>query len=475
MEDAAAWVPFMVSFMNETLHAGGGGVESGRASCSPAERALGLALLDAWSEWGYATRQEAFECAPLAFLGVIPISVLCWVRALRKYHAQPRAAFAAVAAGLALFFFETVRYRELLDFIGVPFPKQLGASSRAPARPPPSPARRRQHRGHPATCGRRGAHAAPHRLRAPGQARVALRRLRSPSHHSLSSAYEFNVFWWFGQYAPLVMVLTIAFQLAMLLCTAVGACLAPRFPAARRLHAAAFHPLALGSLLLLPSAAWHSGRVVPGAGDNLSGVAVLHAFAGQLAAATAAPDAPRYARLRPLLASTELVLLATSAEEAGLRGAKRYVAMHSAAHAALPTAVLVLEDTHDAAHVSVIAHEPSPGARHDPGLVRLALAAAARTGLAGVRAVSLPIGGTDAAAFSRAGVAAVALTAVDLSRLPPQYHTRLDQLRTVQPEALSKQLRLVLSMAEAVGRGEWEAAQAEAAAGASFAASEAEL
>ena len=37
------------------------------------------------------------------------------------------------------------------------------------------------------------------------------------------------------------------------------------------------------------------------------------------------------------------------------------------AHAALPTAVLVLEDTHDAAHVSVIAHEPSPGARHDPG------------------------------------------------------------------------------------------------------------
>ena len=92
-----------------------------------------------------------------------------------------------------------------------------------------------------------------------------------------------------------------------------------------------------------------------------------------------------------------------------------------------------------------------------------------------MRAVSLPIGGTDAAAFSRAGVAAVALTAVDLSRLPPQYHTRLDQLHTVQPEALSKQLRLVLSMAEAVGRGEWEAAQAEAAAGASVAASEAEL
>jgi Zn-dependent M28 family amino/carboxypeptidase len=245
----------------------------------------------------------------------------------------------------------------------------------------------------------------------------------------------------------------------MLLAAALAGSVGERWPAVAKLHRRAVTPLGVASLLLLPSVAWHSGRVSPGAGDNLSGVAVMHAFAGELAAARDARSAPQYAYLQPLLSSTEIVLLATSSEEAGLRGAKRYAAMHAAEHAALPTAVVCLEALYNASHLSVITSEPSPGVVHDAALVALALSASHAAILPTVRAVQLPIGGTDAAAFTRAGVAAVALTAVDLATMPPEYHTRLDMLSAVQPEALDAQLRLLAQLAAAVGRGDWEVAR----------------
>ena len=170
------------------------------------------------------------------------------------------------------------------------------------------------------------------------------------------------------------------------------------------------------------------------------------------------PRAHKYAYLQPLLASTEVVLLATSGEEAGLRGSKRFVAAHAAEHASLPTAVLALESTHDAQWLSVIDAEPWPGAVHDPALRSVVVAAARQAGLPALKTLTLPLGGTDGSAFTRGGVAAAVLNAVDARSLPPQYHTRRDVLASVQPEALRAQLALVLHTAAAVGRGEWERA-----------------
>ena len=469
MSHLAAWTPWMVQFMNETLLAGGDGVERGRASCSLAERELGEALSSAWAEWGFETRREAFSCAPLAFLGVIPVSILLWFRALRKYHSSPLAAAAAVGLGFALFVLETVRYREVVDGLGFPFPQQIGA------RPVPLPAAAQALTPlsginvvgtlHPAdgrTATRRLIVSAHQDRHVP-----ALRSRPSASLTPSRSAYEFNVFWWFGKAAPAVMAATIALQLLMLACALAGVCAAAS-PLAARLHASAFRPLAVASLLLLPSAVWHVGREVPGAGDNLSGVAVMHAFGAELAAAAAAArggaEPGVYAYLQPQLQSTEVVLLATSAEEAGLRGAKRFVETNLASLRALPTAVVVLEDTHERAELGVVAHELYPGAVHDRALVRLALSAARRAGLSQVKRLVLPLGGTDATAFTRAGLAALVLTATNLRSLPPQYHTRLDVLESVERGALEDQLRLVLEIAAEVGRGGLERERAAGAA-----------
>lgn len=280
---------------------------------------------------------------------------------------------------------------------------------------------------------------------------------------------EFNVFYLFGTAAPLVLAAAIGTGLLMLLSTVLA--LLPFAPATAM--AAALRPvLKLGTLAMLPCAFWHFGRPVPGAGDNLSGVAILGAFGGLVGEARApASGAGRSGRaglaeggwaaaLGPLADSTELLLLATSSEEAGLRGAKRFVARHAADLAALPTAVLVLEYTAHPQHLSVIAAETFPGAVHDASLVRLAQRAAATALNISLPTLRLPLGATDAAAFTAAGVAAVTLQGVDVGRLPREYHTRYDVLASVEPEALERQLALLLHCAAGIGRGDWAGAPA---------------
>jgi Zn-dependent M28 family amino/carboxypeptidase len=274
-----------------------------------------------------------------------------------------------------------------------------------------------------------------------------------------SSAFEFNLFWYFGPASPAVMAVVLTLMLLMPLATALHFVSGERV---KRIRSRLYNVLVIGSVVVFACAFWHTGRVVPGAGDDLSGIAVMHAFAGEVAAAVSAEgsaQAAKYAYLGPLLDTTEMVVLATSGEEAGLRGAKRYCAKHAAELAALPTGVLVLESTHDVEHISVIASEPWPGAYHDAGMVDLAVAAGVAAELPfPVRVVSLPLGGTDGVAFTRAGAAVAVLNAVDVSKLPPQYHTRLDTLDTVAPEALEAQLKVVLHTAAAFGRGEWRRA-----------------
>ena len=204
-------------------------------------------------------------------------------------------------------------------------------------------------------------------------------------------------------------------------------------------------------------------RRVPGAGDDLSGIAVLHAFGGAAAAARAAGGAGGLAgeSLRALLARTEVVLLATSGEEAGLRGAKRYVERHAASLAAVPTAAVVLESTHDEAFLSVIRAEAFTRAIHDASLCNAAAAEALRLNASRpLRSVVLPLGATDGSAFTAAGVATAVLQAVDVRTLPPEYHTRRDVLSSVRPQALQAQLARLLRRAAAVGRGEWDGAPA---------------
>ncbi|MCK5799843.1 MAG: M20/M25/M40 family metallo-hydrolase, partial [Deltaproteobacteria bacterium] len=181
-------------------------------------------------------------------------------------------------------------------------------------------------------------------------------------------------------------------------------------------------------------------RPVPGAMDDLAGVGILMGLGNVLA-----QDNP--------LATTEVVILATGAEEAGLRGADQWARAHREEIAKVPTNALVIDGVYDEKHLRVVRRELFTLVRHDPGLVELATRVAQDRGRK-MQVSVVPIGASDATVFSRAGIKSTLLMCQDISRLVPNYHTRNDVLEHVQPRSLTVVLQVVKDMLVALDRGE---------------------
>ena len=373
-----------------------------RESCGEAEGRLGELLRQRWGELGHSVRSESFHCHPRAFLGFIPITVGLYLGAAACYWAAPGLAVILAAAALLLVVFELLRQRELVDPL---FPEAEGRN--VVARIPP-----------PAEC---------------------RRRVIVSAHQD--SAYEFNLWYFLKSAAIPVMAVSLVAPVVPLLgglAQILGA----------SAETGLVHGLGVLSLALYPVVGlnlfFHTSSVVPGAMDDLAGIAVLDGVARALAASARDDEAA--------LAHTEVVLLATSAEEAGLRGARRFAETHGSELHSLPCHVLNVDGVYDERFLTVIERELALGVRHDPRLVALAERAASRRGWKLRRGI-IPFGGTDAAAFAWAGVSSVSLLCQDVSRLVPNYHTRLDTLERVRPDSLTVMLQLVLDMIEEIDAG----------------------
>lgn len=363
-----------------------------RPSCSPAERALGSALEARWSGFCDEVRAEPFRCAPHAFLGSVPLVAAAALVAAALLPRWPGLAAALAAIAVVVLVVQLVRVRELLDPL---FPQATGVNVVGVIRPT-------------------------------GEVR---QRVILSAHQD--SAWEFNVWWWFGRAGPVVNAVGLG---APLVTVVTGALLAAGVDASAGVTLAwVLAPLVA---VHLP---FHTFRPVPGAMDDLAGIVTISAAGRALAGAR--------------LDHTEVVLLACAAEECGLRGAKRYAAAHRAAHAAVPTIDVNVDGVYDERHLSVVTWEVSTGVRHDPALTALAGDVAGALGLP-IRRVAIPLGVTDATAFAQAGVRTVALLAQDTRTLVPNYHTRLDTLDRVRPEALAAVRDVVVGVVRAVdGQG----------------------
>jgi hypothetical protein len=247
------------------------------------------------------------------------------------------------------------------------------------------------------------------------------------------SAYEFLLWYWFKGAAIPIMILAFAAPAV----PAIGALAQLLLPLAE--HSPWTHVFGYLSIGLTPVVAlnlvFHSHRPVPGAMDDLAGVAVLDGLAAWLAAKR---------NERPL-EHTEVWLLATSAEEAGLRGAKRFALAHRHELAEVPTFGLFVDGVYDERHLTAVRREVTTGTRHSQRLVNLARSIAEQRGWVFHEGV-IPFGATDASAFRDSGIETVALLCQDTTRLVPNYHTRLDTLERVRPESLSVMLGLVSEM-----------------------------
>ncbi len=171
-------------------------------------------------------------------------------------------------------------------------------------------------------------------------------------------------------------------------------------------------------------------KSVPGASDNLSGCYV----------GMAAIKALDEAGIR--FENTEVRMICSGSEEAGLRGAKAYAKAHEQELKDIPTVVVALDTFRDLETMAVYDRDLSGTLQHDKGTKELIHDACANCGY-DVNYESIYIGGSDAAAFTQRGIPATGFAAMDPA--PPRYyHTRLDTPENLRPECIEVGIEIMI-------------------------------
>lgn len=172
---------------------------------------------------------------------------------------------------------------------------------------------------------------------------------------------------------------------------------------------------------------------VQGANDNLSGcmcAAAVMKFMGDN-------------NLR--FENTELVVLFSGGEEAGLRGAKAFAKAHLAECKEVETMFLAMDTFRDDEDMFVYSRDMSGITKHDKRCCNLARKAAEYAGRE-LKFSSIFCGASDAAATTQAGIPSASLAAMNPG--PPRYyHTRGDSWDNMNPRCIESGIWIALETA----------------------------
>ncbi len=166
---------------------------------------------------------------------------------------------------------------------------------------------------------------------------------------------------------------------------------------------------------------WNSKRVVDGANDNLTGcymgMAILKALKDEGIE----------------FENTEVGVIFSGSEEAGLRGAKAWAEAHKGEFDDVPTFIYSYDTIAQSEQLMVNYRDLNGTVKVDKDVSDLFYEACQELGIPCKKGMVPPLGGaTDSAAFAQGGFRATGITALNHA-LPDFYHTRLDT-----PEALNK-------------------------------------
>jgi hypothetical protein len=337
---------------------------------------------------------ETFPVAQKAFMAVPMLSSLLTVVSLPFFWFSPWAGVLLSAAALAIFVLEVGLYRHVLTPF---FPKSVSTNLHAVV-PPSGPVRRRI-----ILCG----HA--------------------------DAAYEWRFQHDSNRIFPLIVPMIIVGVLAVLVFHLLNVLF---------LGGAAWAGMAqlAAGLMALPGVFFTRFSVVaPGAADNLSGALLTVALA------------EHYARPENRLADTEIVALVTGSEEAGLCGAMAFAARHKAAWGDVETVALALDTFNDKDWLRIYHRDMNGIVPNDPAFCRFLQETGRTLGLNLPLAV-VTVGSSDAAAFSRAGIPAALLAAMD-PRPAHYYHNRRDTWENLDPACLELGCRMVAAAVARFGAG----------------------
>ena len=202
-------------------------------------------------------------------------------------------------------------------------------------------------------------------------------------------------------------------------------------------------PAFIGLFLFVPFG--EKANKVPGAVDNLSAVAIVLALGKIL---------KKNKELVPN--NTEIRLISFGCEEAGLRGAFRYVAKHFDELKRFEAECVNMDAIHSKDNITIIDFEPSTRTKHSEIVVEKIINAAKSSqikikssAMGGSstfeKIVGQITGGTDATAFSKAGIKAVNISAMDLNKMLKFYHQPTDTLDKIEKESLERVLQICIA------------------------------
>jgi len=326
-------------------------------------------------------RTESFCERPGAFYGYLYFSAALDVLCALSFFIAPWLSLLFGIAAILLMLFQFILYRQVVDPF---FPEKQGTNVTAVRRSRAKPRRRVFFNGH------------------------------------IDAAWEWPVNYYLGGVAYAVhVVLTIVgvvFYCVLAVLRILGAGAWVRTAA---LCGLAFIPFWVGLVFL-----WDRRRVVDGANDDLSGCMMGMALLRAL----------NKSGVR--LEDTEVGVILTGSEEAGLRGAKAWCAAHGGEYRDVPTYIFSYDTIHDPRFLMTNERDLNGTVRSDRALSALFLRAAGEVGVPCRRGWVPPMGGaTDSAAFTHGGFRSVGITGLS-HKLEPYYHTRRDSYDNLNAEGL---------------------------------------
>ncbi|MCH5197831.1 MAG: M28 family peptidase [Oscillospiraceae bacterium] len=187
---------------------------------------------------------------------------------------------------------------------------------------------------------------------------------------------------------------------------------------------------ALWGLILIPFVVallfmWNKKRIVDGANDNLTGcymgIALMKALQDEGIE----------------LEDTEIGVIITGSEEAGLRGAFAWTEAHKGEFRDVPTFIYSYDTIHDPKYLMTNYKDLNGTVPSDKDVSDLFMESAEQLGIPCIHGqVPFPGGATDNAAFNKAGFRSTGVTGLN-HKLERYYHTRLDSYDNLNEEGIA--------------------------------------
>ncbi len=379
---------------------------------SPEELKAQEYMKDQMDKCCQSTTIEPFTLHRQGFMGFIPFTVMCGICSVFvNWFFSSIAAFILCIAAFVPLILEFLMYKQFDDFL---FPKQTS-----------------------------------HNLISVRKPKGEVKKRFIMIGHS-DSQFEWNINYLFGKFSdkggllaklivevPAVVGLVIQTIFA-LVCAIVALCQTGVFGAAAstiELHKWFYILFFVISIVFIPFEfsfcffqSWTNS--VPGASDNLSGC-----YVGMMTVKALADAGIE-------LENTEVVMICSGSEEAGLRGSKAYVKAHEQEMKDIPTCVVALDTFRDLEDMAVYDRDLSGTVQHNWGAKNLVKNAAKNCGF-DLQFASIYIGGCDAAPFTQKKIPATGFAAMNPDP-PVYYHTRLDNPENLRPEAIKAGIEIMI-------------------------------